>query len=169
MESIEGYSFNGCNNLSSLIIQGATKLDDYAFNDCTALTSVTSNADEPEWFFPSVFPSDIYANATLYVPTGKKSIYKSTTGWGNFKNIVEADESESTEPTELNDGDTFTATVSGVTFRFKVLSAAEKTYLADSCETGSCRYTFFNKGESQKTYEVPVLDKCCLFREYVRG
>ena len=67
--------------------------------------------------------------ATLYIPFGTKDkyFYGMESGWKEFRNIVEMD-----KPAGLNDGDVFTTTVDGTTFRMKVLSAADKT-----CQVGA--------------------------------
>ncbi|MBP5776630.1 MAG: leucine-rich repeat protein [Prevotella sp.] len=89
VKSIGKGAFRSCRKLSSVIVRGKPIFKEYAFGNCEAITSVTSHAEEPEKFYSDdiVFESSIYTNATLYVPTGKKSTYKKTTGWSLFKKI----------------------------------------------------------------------------------
>ncbi len=94
--------------LTSITFLGSvTTLGPNVFYQCGSLTSVTSYAEEPASFYSSdnVFTSETLKNATLYVPAGKKSKYKSTYGWSSFTNIVEME--------ALTDGDSFTADMSG--------------------------------------------------------
>ena len=61
------------------------------FSQCDALRSVTSYIKSPFKINDNNFPNDTYASGTLYVSKGTKSLYQSTDGWKNFKNIIEAD------------------------------------------------------------------------------
>jgi len=64
-----------------------TSIGDYAFSDCTALTSVVSLIKEPIVIPFSAFTSR--ANATLYVPKGCKTAYTAADYWKEFKEIKE--------------------------------------------------------------------------------
>lgn len=43
----------------------------------------------PEDISETAFDSDVYNNATLYVPAGCRNNYRLATGWSLFKNIVD--------------------------------------------------------------------------------
>ena len=88
--SIGSSAFNGCSGLTSVTIPSSvTSIGYYAFYGCSGLTSIISDIEKPFELREDVFDSDIYANATLTVPAGTKSLYQNTTGWNKFKNIVE--------------------------------------------------------------------------------
>ena len=73
-----------------------------AFYGCTGLTSIYSYVENPISSSGSYFDSSNYTNATLYVPYGTKDKYLSTTGWKNFVNIVEMDETAVKEVSASN-------------------------------------------------------------------
>jgi hypothetical protein len=66
----------------------ATVLKTYVGYD---LTSVGQHIDERSL---SMTEHNVYANATLYVPAGTKTLYASTDGWKNFKNIVQMEDAD---------------------------------------------------------------------------
>lgn len=73
--------------LTSLTIPSSvTSIGQEAFY-CSTLTSVTVNTNTPPTYGYNAFSNS--ANATLYVPSGTKSAYKTATGWNSFKEIVE--------------------------------------------------------------------------------
>ena len=109
--SIEGYAFSGCSGLTSITIPNSvtyignstfshcsgltsitipnsvTYIGNGAFFGCSGLTSIVSQIVNP--FVIYGIDSSIYQNATLYVPKGTIDKYKTTSGWSQFKNIVE--------------------------------------------------------------------------------
>jgi len=87
-------AFRGCSGLTSVTIPNSvTSIRNYAFYGCSGLTSVYSYIENPTNNTGSNFDNSNYSNATtLYVPYGTKNKYLSTTGWKNFVNIVEMDE-----------------------------------------------------------------------------
>ena len=90
---IKSYSFQGCSDLISVTIpDNVTSIGDYAFGNCNNLKTVILENLNPFRIDESTFSSaesDIYASATLVVPTGTKAAYQATEGWNKFHNIVE--------------------------------------------------------------------------------
>lgn len=74
---------------------------------CTDITSVKSESLYPATMTEDAFMDEVYANATLTVPTGFKSTYASATGWSRFTNVNEAN-------VAVNAGDIFAS--NGVTY-----------------------------------------------------
>ena len=66
-----------------------TYIGEYAFRDCSGLTSVTSEIENPFGIDSSVF-ENVPSNTKLIVPKGTKAKYQATKGWNRFTNIVEA-------------------------------------------------------------------------------
>ena len=83
-------AFQYCGVLASIIIpKSVMSIEDRAFDGCRNIVSIVSEINSPFEFSENVFSGGIYATATLIVPTGKKSAYKSAEGWGTFDKIVE--------------------------------------------------------------------------------
>lgn len=102
LQTIGNSAFGECTSLESIVIpRSVQSIGSFAFSNCKALTSVTSELATPfdieeDVFFGNTSSNpamnvDIYSTATLYVPTGLKSLYQSKTGWSNFDNIEELD------------------------------------------------------------------------------
>ena len=88
LETIGGSAFLGCKSLEKIIFpHSLTKIGASAFLG-TSLKEVRSNILIP-FDATFVFDSDAIGVATLYVPYGTKELYQSTSGWGDFANIVE--------------------------------------------------------------------------------
>ena len=89
------YKYNNCTGLTSITIPNSvTSIGDWAFSECTGLTSVISLIEEPfeineNTFYNRVEDNYDFTTATLYVPTGTKAKYESTPAWNKFTNIVE--------------------------------------------------------------------------------
>ena len=73
-----------------------TEIGEKAFIGSIQLKTIVSYITEPCAISDNVFMindlddgNNSLINATLYVPFGTKTIYESTDGWKNFKNIVE--------------------------------------------------------------------------------
>ena len=87
-------AFSGCSNLKSVTIpSNITKLNDYAFSDCTALSEVWCLAEDvPETHWPLlVFMYSPISDATLYVPTRSYNDYRKTEPWKYFGTIMTLD------------------------------------------------------------------------------
>ena len=89
--TIGEYAFDGCSALTSVDIPASvTMIGDYAFDGCSSLTSVYCHWDEPLECEPE-FEDETFMNATLYVPTGSIDAYDSVYPWSEFINIEEKD------------------------------------------------------------------------------
>ena len=90
--SIGDFAFEDCSSLTSVVIPNSvTSIGEYAFSGCSGLTSITSHIPANN-LFP--IKSDVFefvdkSNCTLNVPYGAKEKYESTAGWNEFTNIVE--------------------------------------------------------------------------------
>ena len=98
--TIDEWALVNCTSLTTVNIpQGVTAIGNYAFYNCKALETVTSYIVDPFAIEHDVFwgpqssnPAlsvNIYATATLYVPSGSKEKYQAAEGWKNFVNIEE--------------------------------------------------------------------------------
>ncbi len=92
--TIGDYAFYNFTGLTSVTIPNSvSSIGNDAFWGCSGLTSVISEIKNPFEISDNVFDSSndlIYSNATLIVPEGAKSAYRSTAGWKKFQNIVES-------------------------------------------------------------------------------
>ena len=61
-----------------------TSIGNFAFKNCSSLTSVTSLATTAPSAYEDTFSTTVYLNAMLYVPIGSLDSYKSATCWKNF-------------------------------------------------------------------------------------
>jgi hypothetical protein len=73
-----------------VITSEVTNVNDYAFEGCTGLTSVTCKWEEPVSATESVFSESTY-NCPLYVPIGTHDKYDNTVPWYRFSQIIEKD------------------------------------------------------------------------------
>ena len=90
-EDIKALAFSMCTALKSVTLPStATSIGYDAFYNCKAIEKITAGMTTPFAFDSSRFPSEVYTNATVYVPKDTKSLYQATEGWKNFKKIVEA-------------------------------------------------------------------------------
>ena len=84
-------AFSKCEGLTSVTIPSSvTSIGKNAFFQCYGLTQITSGIENPFAIDDGVFPTSVYNNASLLVPSGKRSAYQNTAGWKRFRNIVEA-------------------------------------------------------------------------------
>lgn len=102
VETIGEGAFTWSQSLKEVYIPNSVKrIDEKAFFVCTNIKQIYSFIKEPFDINDNVFYSseyenrlyNIYNKAILYVPNGTKSKYEATSGWKNFKNIVEFDPS----------------------------------------------------------------------------
>lgn len=110
--TIDEWALVNCTSLTTVNIpQGVTAIGNYAFYNCKALETVTSYIVDPFAIEHDVFwgpqssnPAlsvNIYATATLYVPSGCKEKYQAAGGWKNFEKIEEMPYDPSTEPENI--------------------------------------------------------------------
>ena len=87
--TIGNYAFYDCSGLTSVVIPNSvTSIGDFAFCYCSGLTSVTSlNIIPPTLDFQVFF--GVPADCVLYVPKGCAGAYQSADGWKNFGTILE--------------------------------------------------------------------------------
>lgn len=86
-------AFSDCNDLTSLTLGNSVSLiDSKAFVNCP-IVSITSNREAPPSVVvvEEVFDSNVYSNASLFVPKGSVERYQRSNVWKQFKNIFEID------------------------------------------------------------------------------
>jgi len=89
LDSIGDFAFSGCDSLKKFIIPSTvSSIGHYAFSN-TDLTQLYSYNPLPVGFTDPVFSDWTLSYSVLYVPSVSKKTYMATTGWKNFKNIVE--------------------------------------------------------------------------------
>lgn len=91
--SIGDYAFYGCDGLTNVTIPSSvTSIGTGAFISCYELTDVYVGNKVPLTIDDYTFDSygvGVCSNGTLHVPAGCIEVYQSTSGWKNFKNIVD--------------------------------------------------------------------------------
>lgn len=126
-----------------------TSIGQYAFSDCSGLTSIKVERETPISIDNSVFPNS--KNATLYVPKGSRSAYQSADCWKDFKEIVEYSTTStySLSITSLTGG--------SVTYAGNTISGTTKSYTVN--EGASATLTFTpNSGYRLKSVVVDGTD-----------
>lgn len=89
---VEDNAFSECRQLNSVYFGESTvKLGNQVFNYCEDIQYVVSKCREPYMFWDWTFYKPIYGKCTLFIPTGTKEIYASTSGWKNFTKVKETD------------------------------------------------------------------------------
>lgn len=92
LRSIGKYAYLGCTGLRSFYFPSTmTVMADSVFWQATNLDSIVTMAQRPFVIDESDFEPSVYDNATLYVPAGTASLYRSAPAWCLFRNIVEMD------------------------------------------------------------------------------
>ena len=92
VETIYSGAFWGLSSLKHISLPNSLRYMDWnAFYGCTGLESISSSVMEP-FAFSGVFPSEVFSQATLYIPAGAKPLYETTDDWNKFQNIVELEE-----------------------------------------------------------------------------
>ncbi len=93
MKHINRTSFGNCTNLQSIELpETLVELTDYAFRDCTSLTSVTCHATTPPVTnYPPQASDNPFLGCPLQeikVPSTSVDAYKSAWGWSQFADII---------------------------------------------------------------------------------
>lgn len=89
---VEDNAFSECRQLKSVYFGESTiRLGNQVFNHCEDIQYVVSKCLEPYMFWDWTFYKPIYGKCTLFIPTGTKEIYTSTSGWKNFTKVKETD------------------------------------------------------------------------------
>ena len=90
VKHIGEYALAFCYNLTSITIPNSvTSIDRAAFFECNSLADVYCYADNVPTTERNVFSNTPITSATLYVPAGSIDLYKTTSPWSEFGNIVE--------------------------------------------------------------------------------
>jgi len=92
---IENWAFGYCNDLEEVTIPSTvTEIMYNAFTGSDNMKTLVSYIQEPFALGNYAFDEKQNKNIILYVPKGTKSLYESTEGWKNFKNIIEMEDLE---------------------------------------------------------------------------
>ena len=134
--AIGDHAFNFCTGLTSVTIPNSvTTIEEYAFSYCTGLTSVISKMENPCHLNDDCFPTDVFYNATLYVPEGTVDKYKSTDYWNKF---VYTEESDPTDIIQVSSDDLLISAQNGtITVRGEQDGLPLTVYSADGKLLGS--------------------------------
>lgn len=84
--------FQNCSDLKSVSLGSGTEFIGNFVFDGTAISSIYLKADIPPYATKDAFingTSTIFGDCTLFVPVGKKKIYRNHNVWGNFTRIEE--------------------------------------------------------------------------------
>lgn len=85
--TVEEYAFINCKGLTSVTIgKSVTLIRSSAFAGCVFKEINMLKPEPPTEVWPSVFSN---YSATLYVPEGSLSVYRETSPWNMFENIIE--------------------------------------------------------------------------------
>jgi hypothetical protein len=88
--SIDQYAFNDCSSLTSVTIPNiVTSIGDWAFSGCSRLTNVIVKIKTPVEIDRHTFSGSWWA--TLYVPSGCKAAYEAADYWKDFKIVEDAE------------------------------------------------------------------------------
>lgn len=86
---IEDYAFEGCSGLISITIPNSIRTIGYsAFSDCTELTLIVAEGGIPASIKGNTFDNVDKKSCTLHVPNGRKAIYEKEEYWNEFEKIV---------------------------------------------------------------------------------
>lgn len=84
------FVFSGCESLKQVCFPvGLKKIYPSNFEGCRAIESISVRQAVPLAIEPDYFPDEVYENAILYIPKGRKASFDSEPGWGRFRNITE--------------------------------------------------------------------------------
>ncbi len=121
-------AFSKCGDLASVTIPGSvTGIESNAFFQCYALTQITSWIENPFVINSNVFPTSVYSNAALNVPSGKKTVYQNTSGWKKFGNISESSKCAKPTISYSNGKISFSCETEGVEFHYTISNTNSST------------------------------------------
>ncbi len=87
--SIGNYAFASSGLTEVSIGNDVTSIGSHAFASCSALQNITLHNPTPPTAYTSSFTDVDKGTCILYVPSGAKNTYSTTSVWKDFKNIVE--------------------------------------------------------------------------------
>ena len=91
VKRIGSSAFKGCNNMEELYISNSIEsIGNEAFAECENIFEIKIGSKKAIAANENIFSSNVYINACLYVPNGRKFAYERATPWNNFY-IVEMD------------------------------------------------------------------------------
>ena len=126
-------AFSKCGDLTSVTIPGTvTAIESNAFFQCYALTQITSWIENPFSINSNVFPTSVYSNAALNVPSGKKTVYQNTSGWKKFENISESSKCAKPTISYSNGKISFSCETEGVEFHYTISNTNSSTGVGSS-------------------------------------
>ena len=83
-------TFYGCMGLTSETIpNGVADIGNYAFKDCSALSSIIEKRDWPATIGWYTFENVNKTECQFFVPVGSKTAYENASGWKAFQNVLE--------------------------------------------------------------------------------
>jgi len=99
--SIGDYAFYNCTGLTSVTIgNGVISIGDYVFFGCKRINEIHCRILMPQNVDSSVFYAINKATCKLYIPKGTYSNYLGAIGWRDFTNIIEEEEATAVSQTE---------------------------------------------------------------------
>ncbi|MDE6548875.1 MAG: leucine-rich repeat protein, partial [Muribaculaceae bacterium] len=91
LEELGKWAFQG-NPLSSVGIPASLiSVEDSPFNSCTGISEVNYTAETPVALAETLFPSEVYQNATLNTPKASLAAVQATVPWNKFLRITASD------------------------------------------------------------------------------
>ena len=106
--SIGDWAFGECTSLTSIVIPNSvTSIGEAAFFGCFGLTSVTNHATTPQTIDSYVFVGVDVSSCVLYVLEASIDLYKAADGWKEFTTIMPLKEQEGIENVFVEPDTTF--------------------------------------------------------------
>ena len=85
VKSIGSNAFYGCSKLETLYISKTIEsIGNNAFAECNNIFDIKIGSKKVITASENIFSTDVYNNAYLYVPDGRKDFYAKTSPWSNF-------------------------------------------------------------------------------------
>lgn len=101
ISTIAGSVFRNCASLTSVTIPAnITSIGSSAFNGCEALKEIYCKSPEAIKVGSDAFKNVNKSACKLYVPKGAYDSYSQTTGWSDFANIIEEEETSINAPAQ---------------------------------------------------------------------